>query len=84
VDVRVLLHVGLLVESLAAMRAWVWSGVAVDEEVGGEGGGALEALRAQPALEGTFLAMSTHAVLVQTDSVAKHLRQELKQGSSID
>ena len=37
VDVRVFLHVRLLVESLAAVLAGVGSRVAVDEQVRGEG-----------------------------------------------
>ena len=44
--VRVLLHVGLLVEAFATVRAWVGSGVTVDEQVGGQGGRSLERLAA--------------------------------------
>lgn len=42
VDEGVLLHVGLLVEAFAAVRAGVGPGVRVDQQVSGEGGGALE------------------------------------------
>jgi len=51
VDVGVLLHVALLVEPLAAVVAGVRPRVAVDEQVGGQGAGALEALSALLALE---------------------------------
>ena len=37
VNVRMLLHVALLVESLAAVLAWIWPRVAVYEEMCGEG-----------------------------------------------
>ena len=46
VYVRVLLHVGLLVEPLPAVLARVRPRVRVDQEVRGEGGAALETLAA--------------------------------------
>lgn len=51
VDVGVLLHVALLVEPLAAVVAGIRPRVAVDEQVGGQGAGALKALAALLALE---------------------------------
>jgi len=51
VDVGVLLHVALLVEPLAAVVAGIRPRVAVDEQVGGQCAGALEALSALLALE---------------------------------
>lgn len=52
--VGVFLHVGLLMEPLAAVGAWIGSGVTVDEEVGGQCGGSLEALAALLALKRAF------------------------------
>lgn len=73
VDVGVFLHVRLLVEALATVGAGEWTGVGVDEKMGGEGGGALEALAALRAHEGA--AVLVHgAVLVAADGVAKRLR----------
>lgn len=50
--IGVLLHVGLLMESLAAILAGIRSGIAVDEQMRGEGRGALERLAALFALQG--------------------------------
>lgn len=55
VDERVLLHVGLLVEPLAAELAGVGPGVGVDEQVRGQGGRPLEAFAADLAVEASFL-----------------------------
>ena len=55
--VGVFLHVTLLVEAFAAILARIGPGVGVDEEVGGEGGGALEALAALLAREDLFRAV---------------------------
>lgn len=55
VDVRVLLHVRLLVETLAAELAGVGPRVRVDEQVRGQGGRALEGFAAHPALEAALL-----------------------------
>lgn len=49
--VGVLLHVGLLMESLAAILAGIRPGIAVDEQMRGEGRGALERLAALFALQ---------------------------------
>lgn len=49
--VGVLLHVGLLMESLAAILAGIRSGIAVDEQMRGECRGALERLAALFALQ---------------------------------
>lgn len=49
-NVGVLLHVGLLMESLAAILAGIRSRVAVDEQMRGEGRGALERFAALFAL----------------------------------
>lgn len=51
VDVGVLLHVRLLMESFAAVLARVRAGVRVDEQVGGERRGAFERLAALVANE---------------------------------
>ena len=45
-NIRVLLHVGLLVEPFAAEGAGVGPGVAVDEEVRGQGAAPLEGFAA--------------------------------------
>lgn len=50
-NVRVLLHVGLLMESLAAILAGIRSRIAVDEQMRGEGRGALERFAALFALQ---------------------------------
>lgn len=55
VDERVLLHVGLLVEPLAAELAGVGPGVGVDEQVRGQSGRPLEAFAADLAVEASFL-----------------------------
>lgn len=49
-DVGVLLHVGLLVEALATVGARIRTCVAVDEQMRGQGAGALEGLAALFAL----------------------------------
>lgn len=54
-NVRVLLHVRLLVEPLAAVLAGVGPRVRVDEQVRGESGGALEGLATHLALEAFLL-----------------------------
>lgn len=54
-DERVLLHVGLLVEPLAAELAWVGPGVGVDEQVRGQRGRPLEAFATDLAVEAPFL-----------------------------
>lgn len=53
-DVGVLLHITLLMESLAAVAAGIRPRVAVDEQMGGEGAGALEAFAALFAFEDLF------------------------------
>jgi len=55
VYVRVFLHVGLLVEPLAAVLAGVGPRVRVDEQVGGQRGRPLERLPAHFALEAFLL-----------------------------
>lgn len=55
VNVRVFLHIRLLVEPLAAVLAGVRPRVRVDEQVRGESGGALEGFAAHLALEAFFL-----------------------------
>lgn len=50
-----LFHVGFLVEPLAAELAGVRPGVRVDQEVRGQGGGALERLTAHFTLEASLL-----------------------------
>lgn len=76
VYVGVFLHVGLLVEPLAAVGAGVWAGVTVDQEVRREGGGALEALPTLLALKAPLLGVD-HPVLVQTDGMPKSLVTDL-------
>lgn len=41
-NVCVFLHIRFLMESLAAKVAWVWPGIAVDQEMGGQGAAPLE------------------------------------------
>lgn len=55
VDESVLLHVGLLVEPLAAVLAWIRPGVGVDEQVRRQRGRPLEAFAADFAVEASFL-----------------------------
>ena len=55
VNVRMLLHVRLLVEPLAAVLAGVRPGVRVDKKMRGQGGGAFERLATHLALEAFFL-----------------------------
>lgn len=55
VDERVFLHVGLLMEPLAAVLAGVRPRVRVDEQVRGQRGGALEGFATHLALEALFL-----------------------------
>lgn len=50
-NVRVLLHVGLLMESLATVLAGIRSRIAVDEQMRGEGRGTLERFAALFALQ---------------------------------
>lgn len=59
VDVGVFLHVGLLVEALAAELAGVGPRVRVDEQVRGQGGRAFEGFAAHPALEAALLPEET-------------------------
>lgn len=59
VDVGVLLHVRLLVETLPAELAGVGPRVRVDEQVRGQGGRALEGFAAHPALEAALLPEET-------------------------
>lgn len=76
VYVCVLLHVRLLVEPLSAVLAGVGPGVGVDEEVGGEGGGSLEALPTLLALECPLGGVGG-AVLAEADLVAERLVAQL-------
>ena len=71
-DVRVFLHVGFLVESLAAVLARIGSGVAVDEEVRGQRGRSLEAFAALLALK-TLLLCVYGPMLRQRHGVAERL-----------
>ena len=71
-DVGVLLHVGLLVEPLAAELARVGAGVGVDQQVRGERRRALETLAALAALEAA-LGRVDGAVLAQTHRVSERL-----------
>lgn len=81
-NVGVLLHVRLLVEALAAVWTGVRSGVGVDQQVGGERGGALEALSALWAAEGLLLRVHG-AVLRQADGMAERLAAHVAgEGSS--
>ena len=72
VYVGVLLHVGLLVEALAAELARVGARVGVDEQVRGERRRALERLAALAALERPVGAVNG-PVLAQTDRVTERL-----------
>lgn len=64
VNVRVLLHIGFLVEPLPAVLTGVWPRVGVDEEVRGKGGGAFERLAAHFAFEAFFLFKYTKTKIV--------------------
>lgn len=55
VNVRVFLHIRFLVEPFATVLAGVRPGVGVDEQVCGQGGGALERLPAHLTLEAPLL-----------------------------
>lgn len=59
-NVRVFLHIRLLVEPLAAVLAGVRPRVRVDEEVRGQSGGALERFAAHLALKAFFLIKDKH------------------------
>ena len=72
VDVRVLLHVALLVETLAAVGARVGPGVRVDQQVRGQRGRALERLAALATHEAPVLGVDG-AMLVKADRVAEGL-----------
>ena len=76
VYVGVFLHVGLLVESFAAVGAGIGAGVAVDQQVRGQGGGPLEALPTLLALKAPLLGVD-NPVLVQTDGMPKSLVTDL-------
>ena len=75
VNVRVLLHVGLLMKTLAAVLTRIGAGVAVDEQVGGERRRTLEPFAAEVALEAAVLAVGGDAVLVEADGVGERLRR---------
>lgn len=64
VNVRMLLHIGFLVEPLPAVLTGVWPRVRVDEEVRGKGGGAFERLAAHFAFEAFFLFKYTKTKIV--------------------
>lgn len=70
VDVRVFLHVALLMESLATELTRIWSGVGMDEQMSAEGAGPLEGFTALFALKDFFRGVDS-SVLGQTDLVAE-------------
>lgn len=70
VDVGVLLHVGLLMESLATVLARVGPRVRMNEEVRGQRGAPLERFSALFTAKG-FFAVVYGPVLAQADLVAK-------------
>lgn len=74
VNVRMLLHIRLLVEPLAAVLAGVRPRVRVDEEVRGEGGGALEGFAAHLALKAFFLFKYTE---LKSDCIVLHMENIL-------
>ena len=63
------LHVGLLVESLAAEVAGVGPGVAVDQQVGGQGAASLERL---PALRTLKIFQNIRKYFKSSESISKH------------
>ena len=71
-NVGVLLHVWLLVETFPAVLARVGTGVRVDQQMCRQRGGALEALAALFTGEAAFLAVHS-AMLTQTHDVTKRL-----------
>lgn len=78
VNVRVFLHVRLLVEPLAAVLAGVRPRVRVDEQMRGERGRALECLPAHLALEAFLLSGDKEGIL---KSVTPELSQFLVSSS---
>lgn len=58
-NVRVLLHVALLVKPFAAVRAGIWSRITVDEEMRGQSAGPLESLPALLALKNLLYVMDS-------------------------
>lgn len=72
VNIRVLLHVGLLVKPLATVLAGKRARVRVDEHVRGERGGAFEALAAVRTGKHLFVRVYVH-VLLKTDGMPERL-----------
>lgn len=58
-NVRVLLHVALLVKPFAAVRAGIWSRITVDEEMRGQSAGPLKCLSALLALKHLLYVMDS-------------------------
>lgn len=69
-DVSVLFHVTLLMESFATILTWVWPSVRVDQEVGRECRWPFEGLPALLALKGLLCRMNG-SMLTQTDFMTK-------------
>lgn len=65
-DIGVLLHVTLLVESFTAVLTGIRSGIGVDQQMRGEGGRALECLTALFTVKASLLSMN-RPVLSQRD-----------------
>lgn len=82
VNVRVFLHVWLLMEPLAAVLAGVRPRVRVDEQVCGESGGALECFAAHLALKAFFLIKEKRAKRVTHVSTHEQDVRKVKLQSS--
>ena len=75
-DVRVLLHVGLLMETLAAVHAGVRSRIGMDEQVRGQCRRALEAFAARFTLEAALLRVR-RSMLRERERMAEALRTQV-------
>lgn len=75
-NVRVFLHVRLLVEPLAAVLAGVRPRVRVDEQVRGQSGGALEGFPAHLALKAFFLVKEESKSVTQLSTNKKDVRKD--------
>lgn len=76
-NVSMFLHIRLLVESLSAVLTRIRPRIAVDEQVGGEGGRAFEALSTLFTLETPLLLLLRLVVLVRLRCSALQMRQDV-------
>lgn len=71
-NVGVLLHIALLMESLSTVFAWIWSRIGVDQQMRGECAAPLECLAALTTCELLLVVVHRH-VLLQRDLMAEAL-----------